>query len=133
MSPPNHISLTASDSGSEDDLEPRPKFDSLPSRTFSQPPDIDPLSPSEEADYSDDEFVMQQGQYLDELLFFGNNHILIYPMFVPIHQAFAEKAHGHDPLRSMQTWRMGFWDPPKVDLVLIRTFLTLRLSRVLVA
>jgi len=120
---------TISDSESEDDTEPRPKLDIFLPQAHCQPPDAGPLSPSEGADYSDDEFLYPEPDFdkmtgvggQEKTLFSAEGSTLACSMFVFAHQLFGEREDKHDPLRLMQTRRMEFWDLPNVFLVSILT------------
>ena len=115
---------TISDSELEDDTEPRPKLDIFLPQAYCQPPDAGNLSPSEGADYSDDEFLYPEPD-LDKMTVVGGQEKTLFSaegtlacsMFVFAHQLFGEKGDKHDPLRLMQTRRMEFWDLPNVFLV----------------
>ena len=66
-SPSSCVAIATSDSEPEDSAEPCPKYEALSPRAFKKSPDIDPLSPSEELDCSEDEFFVYPGQYSDKI------------------------------------------------------------------
>ena len=118
------ISLHVSDSESGDDGESHPKFGTFPPQGHHQSPNTASLSPSLGGVDSDDELFTnfepesdKKSVVKDEdnARFFGKSSLFAFA-----HQAFEEKEHIHDPLRSVQTQRTEFWTLPDVFRTSIR-------------
>lgn len=118
---------TGSGSPSEDEAEAQPKLSPLPMRAYSKRPDVDPLSPPEEATYSDDEFVTVAETGLSKILiltekshentrFYGKSSVIVLT-----NQLVNEKFRGTDTC-SMRNRRNQFWDVPDVSLTVSRAY-----------
>ena len=110
---------TGGESTSEDEVEAQPKLSPLPMRAYSKPPDIDPLSPPEEATYSDDEFVtvtdtgpsmISAEKSHENTRFYGKSSVIVMT-----NQLVNERFKGADAC-FMSNRRKQFWDVPDVSL-----------------
>lgn len=106
-------------SASEDEAEAQPKLSPLPMRAYSKPPDIDPLSPPEEATYSDDEFVtvtetrpsmISAEKSHENTRFYGKSSVIVLT-----NQLVNERFKGAHTC-FMSNRRKQFWEAPDVRL-----------------
>ena len=120
-----HDLATGSDSTSEDEAKVQPKLSPLPARAYSKLPDIDPLSPVEEATYSDDEFltVVETGpskvpeeRVHENTRFYGKSSVLVLTS-----QAFNERRK-ETGARDIPDRRKEFWTTPDASPVIVRKY-----------
>ena len=91
-------------------------------RAYSKPPDIDPLSPPEEATYSDDEFVnfpdtcppkISAGEPYENTRFYGKSSVIVLT-----NQLVNQRYEGAGEC-FMKNRRKQFWEAPDVNTTLL--------------
>ena len=124
-SPPvliTHDHATGSDGTSEDEAEAQPGLSPLPRSAYSQPSDIDPLSPpGEQTTYSDDEILTVADaakapvdNIHENARFYGKSSV-----FMLTNQAFKERHKGTGAGETPDRKR-EFWTTPDVSLFVVR-------------